>query len=84
MEGTLKRFSVVNFFKEKRVAVVSSNWLDPTRKFCSWPVGPNGEEKLSENHPPEPDWKPYPCIFLKSYSKFFNLNLSLYCCLYVI
>jgi hypothetical protein len=66
-----KPFSVVNFPKEKKVAVVSSNWLVKKKDFCYWPVGPNSTEKLEENLPPEGTWSKFPCLFLKSYSKLF-------------
>ncbi|OXA54654.1 hypothetical protein Fcan01_10754 [Folsomia candida] len=59
------KFSVVNFYKEKKVATVLTSWLDARLKYCAWPSGPCAADKLKTFAPPEKAWPKYPCKHIK-------------------
>ncbi len=67
-----KQFSVVNFPKEKKVAVVATVWLSESYNKCAWPTGPGCEDKLEICATPENSWPKFPCSHLKFASKFYN------------
>jgi hypothetical protein len=77
MNKIQKPFSLVNFYKEKKVAIVSTSWLDDSQENCYWPAGPGSEEKLLKNAAPENNWTKYPCNFLQSYSIHFSNIFSI-------
>lgn len=59
------KFSVVNFYKEKKVATVLTSWLDARFIYCAWPSGPCAADKLKTFAPPEKAWPKYPCKHIK-------------------
>ena len=65
----MKKFSVVNFVLEKKVAVVSTSWLNEDLTKCAWPTGPG--DHLKNSVQPKKSWTTYPCIHLKFAGKNF-------------
>lgn len=54
-------FSVVDFYKEKKVAVVLTSWLEKKLDKCAWPSGPGAADKLTSLAPPEKNWQRFAC-----------------------
>jgi hypothetical protein len=60
-------FAIVEFIKDKTVAIVSTNWL-LDRNICYWPTKPNTVDKfLRERALPGANWKKYEARVLLEY-----------------
>ena len=56
-------YSVVEFTKEKKFAVVPSTWYE--RGMCPWPTQDWEMSYIKENKKAEPSWPKFDCLVLK-------------------